>query len=69
MLSTLFHIPTRLTLGGTTIPLAGFGVLLFAWAVMAAAALWWTAARQGWRAAVESLGVPLAIAAAVIVWL
>ncbi|MFM8891309.1 MAG: prolipoprotein diacylglyceryl transferase family protein [Planctomycetia bacterium] len=69
MLATLFHIPTRLTLGGTTIPLAGFGVLLFAWAVMAAAALWWTAARQGWRAAVESLGVPLAIAAAVIVWL
>ena len=69
MLSTLFHIPTRLTLGGTSIPLAGCGVLLVAWAVTAAMALWWTAARQGWRAAVESLGVPLAIAAAVIVWL
>ena len=69
MLSTLFHIPLRLTLGGVSIPLAGFGVLLLAWAVMAATALVRAAARHGWRTALESLGMPLAIAAAVIVWL
>ena len=35
MLSTLFHIPMRITLGETSLPLAGFGILIFLWAIVA----------------------------------
>jgi phosphatidylglycerol:prolipoprotein diacylglycerol transferase len=69
MLSTLFHIPTRITLGGLSLPLAGFGILLFVWAIAAVVMLTRTAASHGWRAALETLGLPLAIAAAAILWL
>ena len=69
MLSTLFHIPTRITVGGTTLPLVGFGLFLAVWGIVAAVMLARTAAGHGWRAALETLGVPLAITAATILWL
>ncbi len=69
MLSTLFHIPTRITVGGTTLPLVGFGLFLAVWGIVAAVMVARTAASHGWRAAVETLGMPLAIMAATILWL
>ena len=69
MLSTLFHVPTRITLGGTSLPLAGFGVLLAVWGIVAAVWLSRTAAMHGWRTALETLAAPLAITAATILWL
>ena len=69
MLSTLFHIPTRITVGGTSLPLVGFGLFLAVWGIVAAVMLARTAAGHGWRAALETLGVPLAITAATILWL
>ena len=68
MLSTLFHIPTRIALGGRSLPLFGWGLLLAAWAMAAAAMLAWTARRHGWRAALETLAVPAGIVAATLVW-
>jgi phosphatidylglycerol:prolipoprotein diacylglycerol transferase len=69
MLSTLFHIPTRISLGGVSLPLAGFGLFLAVWAVVAVVMLVRTAAVHGWRLAVETLAAPLAITAAAILWL
>jgi phosphatidylglycerol:prolipoprotein diacylglycerol transferase len=69
MLSTLFHIPTRITMGGTTLPLVGFGLFLAVWGIVAAVMLARTAAGHGWRVAIETLGVPLVITAATILWL
>jgi phosphatidylglycerol:prolipoprotein diacylglycerol transferase len=69
MLSTLFHIPMRITLGGTSLPLAGFGILMFLWAIVAVVMLTRTATAHGWRAALETLGLPLALTAAAILWL
>jgi phosphatidylglycerol:prolipoprotein diacylglycerol transferase len=69
MLSTLFHIPTRITVGGASLPLAGFGLLLAVWGIVAAVMLARTAASHGWRAALETLGVPLVITAVAILWL
>ena len=69
MLSTLFHIPSHLPIGGRLLPLFGWGLLLAAWGIVALAALAWAARSQGWRNAVASLGGPLAIAAAMILWL
>jgi len=69
MLSTLFHIPTRITIGGVSLPLVGVGLLLGLWAVVAVVMLTRTATVHGWRMAVETLALPLAIAAAAIVWL
>lgn len=68
MLSTLFHIPTRITLGGVSLPLAGFGLFLAVWAAVAAVMLARTAAAHGWRVAVETLAGPLAIMAGAIIW-
>ena len=68
MLSTLFHIPARIGFGGASLPLFGRGLLLAVWAVAAVAMLVWTARRHGWRAAVETLAVPLAIVAVTLVW-
>ena len=69
MLSTLFHIPMRITLGETSLPLAGFGILMFLWAIVAVVMLTRTATAHGWRAALETLGLPLALTAAAILWL
>ena len=69
MLSTLFHIPMRITLGETSLPLAGFGILMFLWAIVAVVMVTRTATAHGWRAALETLGLPLALTAAAILWL
>jgi phosphatidylglycerol:prolipoprotein diacylglycerol transferase len=69
MLSTLFHIPMRLTLGGTSLPLGGCGILLMLWAIVAVVMLTRTATAHGWRAALETLGLPLALTGAAILWL
>jgi phosphatidylglycerol:prolipoprotein diacylglycerol transferase len=69
MLSTLFHIPMRITLGETSLPLAGFGILMFLWAIVAVVMVTRTATTHGWRAALETLGLPLALTAAAILWL
>jgi phosphatidylglycerol:prolipoprotein diacylglycerol transferase len=68
MLSTLFHIPTRLVVAGAALPLVGFGLLLVAWAVVAAVLLVRAVQAHGWRFAAETLGLPLVIAAAAIIW-
>jgi phosphatidylglycerol:prolipoprotein diacylglycerol transferase len=68
MLSTLFHIPARIGQGDASLPLFGRGLLLVAWAVAGIAMLAWTARRHGWRAAIETLALPLAIVAATILW-
>ena len=68
MLSTLFHIPARVGIGGATLPLFGWGLLLAAWAVLGAGAVAWTVRRQGWAAA-ATLATPLAIAGGTILWL
>jgi phosphatidylglycerol:prolipoprotein diacylglycerol transferase len=69
MLSTLFHIPARITLGSTSIPLFGWGLLLAVLAIAGAVLLARTARDHGWRASLEALGLPLAIAAVTILWL
>jgi phosphatidylglycerol:prolipoprotein diacylglycerol transferase len=69
MLSTLFHIPTRIMLGGASLPLVGCGILLVVWGIAAVVMLTRTAAVHGWKVAIETLGLPLAIAAAAILWL
>jgi len=69
MLSTLFHIPARISFGDTSLPFFGFGILLAAWAVVAAIALGRSAWRHGWRDALMALGVPIAITGALIFWL
>ncbi|NDC63207.1 MAG: prolipoprotein diacylglyceryl transferase [Planctomycetia bacterium] len=68
MLSTLFHVPSRIGVGGASLPMFGWGLLLAAWAVAGAAAVAWTVRRQGWTAA-ASLAVPLAVTGATILWL
>ena len=68
MLSTLFHIPARIGIAGSSLPLFGCGLLLAVWAVASAAMLAWTARRHGWRAAAEALVVPLAIVGAAVLW-
>ena len=66
MLSTLFHIPTRLTVGGAAVPLFGFGLLLAAWAACAAVAVWRSLGRRGWRGTAQALGLPLAVTGALV---
>ena len=59
MLSTLFHIPARVGIGGATLPLFGWGLLLAAWAVLGAGAVAWTVRRQGWATAVDAVQIGL----------
>jgi phosphatidylglycerol---prolipoprotein diacylglyceryl transferase len=69
MRSTLFHVPAEITIGGTTLPLFGLGVLLAVWAVAGGAGFAWAAARHGVRQAVAALGLPLAVAGGMIAWM
>lgn len=69
MLSTLFHIPSRLTLGGWSLPLFGAGVLLAVWAVWAAVAVARSIAARGWRETVTALGLPLAVTGGLIAFI
>jgi phosphatidylglycerol:prolipoprotein diacylglycerol transferase len=66
MLTTLFHIPSRISWGAGSLPLFGFGILLAVVVAAGAGLLATTAARQGWRAAVSLLGGPLLVAVALV---
>ncbi len=47
MVSTLFHIPSRLGNAESGLPLFGFGLLLVLWAVITVAAMAWATRRDG----------------------
>lgn len=68
MRSTLFHIPTTLDLGGAHVPLFGWGLALAFWAVVGGVGFARAAARHGLAPAFKSLGLPLAVVAALLVW-
>jgi hypothetical protein len=55
MRSTLFHLPTVVELGGSTLPLFGWGLLPAVWLVVAGAGFIWAALRQGPRRAAAAL--------------
>jgi phosphatidylglycerol---prolipoprotein diacylglyceryl transferase len=66
MLSTLFHIPTRLTLGEWSVPLFGWGLALAVWAVWAAVTVGRSLVQRGWRDTATALAMPVAIMAGLI---
>ena len=66
MLTTLFHIPSRIAWGQLSLPMFGFGILLAVVIAGGAAFMAMTAARQGWRAALSMFGGPLLMVAAVV---
>lgn len=68
MRSTLFYIPTAIEIGGATLPLFGWGVALALWAVIGGAGFAWTAARHGVGQAIRAVGLPLALVAALVLW-
>ena len=68
MRSTLFHIPTSLDLGMAHVPLFGWGLALAVWALIGGAGFVWAASRHGVVQAVKSLGPPLVIVAALLLW-
>lgn len=61
MLSTLFHIPTRLTLGEWSVPLFGWGVALAVWAVWTAVTVGRSLVQRGWQDTATALAMPVAI--------
>lgn len=61
MLSTLFHIPSRLTVAGWSLPLFGAGLLLAAWAIVGAVVVARSLAARGWKETLAALGVPLVV--------
>lgn len=63
--SILFHVPSRL--GG--LPLFGRGLLLAIWGVVGVVSLLLTWRRSGAREAFSTLGLPLALSGAMILWL
>ncbi|NCA10565.1 prolipoprotein diacylglyceryl transferase [bacterium] len=69
MLSTLFHIPTRITVGGASLPLFGCGLLLAVWAAAGALAVARSLRRRGWRETAQALGVPLALTGALVAFI
>jgi phosphatidylglycerol:prolipoprotein diacylglycerol transferase len=69
MRSTLFHIPSALELGGGSVPLFGWGLLLAVWAVLGGAGFAWAAARHGFGPACRALGVPILVVAAMLLWI
>jgi len=69
MLSTLFHIPSQIQFSSTALPLFGWGFLLVVWAVLGGIGCAWGIRSYGLRAAASMLGMPLAITAAMILWL
>lgn len=69
MLSTLFHIPTRWTIGGTSLPLFGFGLGLLLWAVVGGIVILRAARTRGWQDAIATTALPIAVIGGVVVWL
>lgn len=65
MQSILFHLPSRLA----GWPLFGWGILLAVWAVAGGGWFLRTARRDGITTAVGTLGLPLAVAAAMVLWI
>ena len=61
MLSTLFHIPTRLTLGEWSVPLFGWGLALAVWAVWTAVTVGRSLVQRGWCDTATALAMPVAI--------
>jgi phosphatidylglycerol:prolipoprotein diacylglycerol transferase len=68
MRSTLFHIPSSLGFGDATVPLFGWGLALAVWAVAGGAGFAWAASRHGFAQALRSLGLPLGVVAALLLW-
>jgi phosphatidylglycerol:prolipoprotein diacylglycerol transferase len=69
MLSTLFHIPGRISIGGASVPVFGWGLLLAIWAVAGLAMTGWAIWRRRLGDAAVAYGLPFVIAGAVIYWL
>ncbi|MBU6221314.1 MAG: prolipoprotein diacylglyceryl transferase [Planctomycetes bacterium] len=69
MLSTLFHIPTRLTVGAVSLPLFGFGLLFAVWVVGGAFAVSRSLGRRGWRDTAQALAAPLALTGALVAFI
>ena len=69
MRSTLFYIPSALELGGGSVPLFGWGLLLAVWAVLGGAGFAWAAARHGFGPACRALGVPILVVATMLLWI
>jgi len=69
MLSTLFHIPARLTIGGLSVPLFGWGLLLAVWAACGAAACVRSVTTRGWRHTAVALGMPIALTGALVAFI
>jgi phosphatidylglycerol:prolipoprotein diacylglycerol transferase len=66
MLTTLFHIPARISWGSVSLPLFGVGILLAAVVGAGAVLMGVIGSRHGWRGAVAMLGGPLLMAAALV---
>lgn len=69
MLSTLFHIPARLTVGGWSLPLFGWGLALAIWAVCAAVLVGRSLRQRGARDTAAALALPLAITGGLIAFI
>jgi phosphatidylglycerol:prolipoprotein diacylglycerol transferase len=69
MLSTLFHIPTRIGSGADALPLFGWGILLGVWALLGGGFFAHAAWSRGPRAAAAMLGIPLLVVGAMILWI
>ena len=68
MRTTLFYIPTELSLGSAFLPLFGWGAFFFVWLFLGTTAFVLTSRQKGCQEAISSLLLPLAISGAVIVW-
>jgi phosphatidylglycerol:prolipoprotein diacylglycerol transferase len=68
MLTTLFHVPSRISWGAVSLPLFGVGILLAVIIGGAVVAGVMTVRRHGWQTAGSILGGPLVLAAALVVF-
>ena len=68
MLTTLFYIPTNISLGSASLPLFGWGAFFFIWLFLGVTAFAFTSQQKGYSGAISSLFFPLVISGAVIVW-
>ncbi len=68
MRSTLFHIPTTLPWGDSSVPLFGAGVMLVIWGLIAAAWFAWIAAGSGPRVAAGRTWLPVVVVGLMLGW-